>query len=69
MLREKFAEIMVEAITQGYSRGIDVFMEHLEEDLAKGEVFEENSMEDMVDYMMQENGWVTINEDGDQIDY
>ena len=65
MLREKFTEIIAEALTQGYSRGIDVFMEGLEEDMAKREVLQENSVEAVIEHLMAEAGYEVIVEDED----
>ena len=53
-LHVKFAEIIGEALTKGYSRGIDVFMENLEEDLAKKQVLNEVSTVDIIDHIMTE---------------
>ena len=61
MLREKFAEIIGEALYNGYKRGIDVFMEGLEEDLAKSEVFEEGvTPEDIIDFLMEDAGYEVV---------
>lgn len=60
MLREKFAEIIAEALTAGYSRGIDVFMENLEYDLAKKEVLSEVGLEEAVVNLMENDGYEVI---------
>ena len=66
-LHEKFAEIIAEALHGGYSRGIDVFMEGLEEDLAKSEVFEEGvSTEDVIDFLMEDAGYEVVEEAEEQ---
>ena len=54
VIQEKFVEIIAEAVASGYTRGVDVFTEGLEEDLAKGEVLAENSVEAVIDHLMVE---------------
>jgi hypothetical protein len=58
MLRDKFIEIISEGLYEGYSRGITVFMESLEEDLAKKEVINESSLDGVIDYLMEDAGYV-----------
>lgn len=58
MLRDKFIEIISEGLYEGYSRGIAVFMESLEEDLAKKEVINESSLDGVIDYLMEDAGYV-----------
>ena len=63
MLREKFTEIISEALYNGYRRGVDVFMEGLEEDLAKSEVFEEGvTTENIIDFLMEDAGYTVVEE-------
>lgn len=62
MLREKFADIISEALVAGYSRGIDVFMENLEEDLALKEVLSEVSLEEAVSNLMENSGYEVVEE-------
>lgn len=57
MLRDKFIEIISEGLYEGYSRGITVFMESLEEDLAKKEVINESSLDGVIDYLMEDAGY------------
>lgn len=53
MLREKFAEIIENALINGYSRGMDVFLENLEIDLQKTEVIKEHGVETIVESIME----------------
>lgn len=54
MLQEAFAEIVAEAISTGYSRGLEIFMESVEEDLSKAEVFEEGvTVADVAEYLVE----------------
>jgi hypothetical protein len=58
LLQETFGQIIAEGLMEGYSRGVEVFTESLEEDLAKAEVFEEGvTLEDVVDHLMTEAGY------------
>lgn len=47
MLRE-FVKLVEEAVDDGFNRGLNLFMENLEEDLAKSEVISENGGVDAV---------------------
>lgn len=42
MLREKFNELIMQETTYGFNRGIELFIESLNEDLARDEALEEN---------------------------
>ncbi len=53
-IKEKFVELVMEALTSGYHRGVDVFTEFLEDDISKEEVLSENSVGDIIDHIMME---------------
>ena len=42
MLREKFSELIMQEAAYGFNRGIELFIESLNEDLARDEALEEN---------------------------
>ena len=45
MLREQFLQLIMQESTYGFSRGIDLFIESLNEDLARDAAIEENAVE------------------------
>jgi len=56
MLRE-FVQLIDEAVDEGFERGLNLFMEGLEEDLAKDEVITESgSFDAYVAVMMERDG-------------
>ena len=42
MLREKFSELIMQEAACGFNRGIELFIESLNDDLARDEAIEEN---------------------------
>ena len=54
MLRE-FVRLVNEAVTDGFDRGLNLFMENLEEDLAKSEVISEAGSVDALFAAILEN--------------
>ena len=74
MLRE-VVNLVNEAVDEGHDRGISLFMENLEEDLAKDHIFENHGGVDGVMVQLFEEAGVTIenaedleNLDEDKID-
>ena len=61
MLRQ-FVDLVNEAVDEGYTRGIDLFMESLEADLAKDEVLNEHGVDSVVAFLF-ENAGVGIDAD------
>ena len=59
MLRE-FVDLVNETVDDGFSRGIELFLESLETDLAKDEVFEEHGVDTVLTHLYEEAG-VEIN--------
>jgi hypothetical protein len=58
LLQAKFGEIIAEALVAGYERGVQVFTEGIEEDLAMQEMFESGiEVEDVVDRLMEDAGY------------
>lgn len=55
MLRE-FVDLVNEAVDEGYSRGIQLFLESLETDLAKDEVFQEHGVEKVLTHLYEQSG-------------
>jgi len=51
MLRENFVEMVQEQCLRGFGRGIDLFMEDLNVELAKDETLQENGLANVVDYI------------------
>ena len=64
MLRE-FIQLVDEAVDEGFDRGLNLFMEGLEEDLAKNEIITENGgFDKVVGKMLLESGAVeTLSEE------
>jgi len=54
MLRE-FVKLVEEAVDDGFNRGLNLFMENLEEDLSRSEVIAENGGVDKVFAAILEN--------------
>jgi len=71
MLRE-FIQLVDEAVDEGYDRGLNLFMESLEEDLTKNEVIAESGgFDKVISEMMTADGIELLNEEEiseDQID-
>ncbi len=59
MLRETL-NLISEAVEEGHGRGVSLFMENLEEDLAKEQVFEENGGVDPVMAQLFEEAGVEV---------
>lgn len=55
MLRE-FVDLVNEAVDEGYSRGIQLFLESLETDLAKDEVFQEHGVDKVLTHLYEQAG-------------
>jgi len=55
MLRE-FVDLVNEAVDEGFSRGIELFLESLETDLAKDEIFEEHGFDTVMQHLYEEAG-------------
>ena len=55
MLRE-FVELVNEAVDDGFNRGLNLFMENLEEDLAKSEIISEAGGVDTIFAAILEDG-------------
>jgi len=55
MLRQ-FVDLVNEAVDEGYTRGIDLFMESLEADLAKDEVLSEHGVDSVVAFLFEDAG-------------
>ena len=56
MLRE-FVQLVSEAVDDGFNRGLNLFMENLEEDLAKSEILSETSIDQVVAEMLVADGF------------
>jgi len=57
MLRE-FVKLVDEAVDDGFNRGLNLFMENLEEDLAKSEVIAEaGSVDNVVAAILEADGY------------
>ena len=55
MLREKISELIMQETTYGFSRGIELFIESLESDLAKEEALteSENAVDNYLDALFE----------------
>ena len=55
MLREKISELIMQETTYGFSRGIELFIESLESDLAKEEALTEstNAVDNYLDALFE----------------
>lgn len=68
MLRE-FVALVNEAVDDGFNRGLNLFMENLEEDLAKSEVIEESGgIDSVVASILEADGYEVSIEDLDNLD-
>lgn len=63
MLRNKI-DLVNEAINEGFTRGIDLFMEQLELDLSKSEIFHEEGFDNVLKHFFLEAD-IPIVEDDD----
>jgi len=61
MLRE-VVNLVNEAVDEGHERGVGLFMENLEEDLAKDHVFESNGGVDPVMVQLFEEAGIEVDE-------
>ncbi len=63
MIRE-FIQLVDEAVDEGFDRGLNLFMEGLEEDLAKSEIIAESGgFDKVVSQMMTADGIELLNEE------
>jgi len=62
MLRE-VVNLVNEAVDEGHERGVGLFMENLEEDLAKEHVFESNGGVDPVMVQLFEEAGIEVEDD------
>jgi len=67
MLRE-FVKLVEDVVDEGFDRGINLFMETLEEDLAKTEMITENGGVDSVLANIFESSGYSIEEDFENLD-
>ena len=56
MLRE-FVQLVSEAVDDGFNRGLNLFMENLEEDLAKSEILSEVTIDQVISEMLTTDGF------------
>lgn len=55
MLREKFNTLVMETVTSGYQRGIDLFVEDLNTDLERDAYLSESTLDDVLDRLVLES--------------
>jgi len=67
MLRE-FVTLVNEAVEDGFDRGLNLFMEHLEEDLEKSEIISESGGVDTVIAHILESEGYNVSSYGEDID-
>jgi len=55
MLREKFAELVMQEATAGFSRGIELFIESLNSEISRDEAIEEgeNNLDNYLDTLFE----------------
>ena len=67
MLRE-FVKLVEEAVDDGFNRGLNLFMENLEEDLSRSEVIAENGGVDKVFAAILENDGFTVETSDEELE-
>lgn len=67
MLRN-FVKLVNEAVDEGYSRGINLFMEQLETDLSKDEIFESHGPDKVMAHLFEQAGITAEEEELESID-
>ena len=68
MLRE-FQDLVNEAISEGHAKGVELFMESLERDLRKENLFESEGVDKVVAYLFEQEGYEIVDpKDLDQMD-
>lgn len=54
MIRDDFKNLAEAQVYNGFARGISIFMESLNEELEHDEVLRENSLESIIDHMVDQ---------------
>lgn len=52
MMREKFNRLVCEESTDGFRRGIELFIEELNDDIERNEQLQECSIDDALDHLV-----------------
>jgi len=52
MMRENFISLIQEKAAQGFNRGLELFMEDLNEELVRDEVLSEHSLDAIVEHLV-----------------
>ena len=55
-MQREFVDLVNETVDEGFTRGIDLFLEALETDLEKDQIFQEHGVDNVIQHLYEEAG-------------